>query len=210
MATFYVGPRPVLRGQNTNDMVNPYYTLTGKAKGKGTYSYYPLYNTSQLLRGAPDNAHVPGTGRHPGNVLLSQLFTGSTLYTGTTPLAGAFADGTATYEGARYRPLEYRGIAGAKALNGGHAKRSLYYGLYNNFIFDGVAAAEVMPVGYGHGPRTEAQGAPASFGLFRPNDVQGVARAKIFTTNYGQANTTTIYGREHPKEYKGVPSGKAL
>ena len=35
MATFYVGPRPVLRGQNTNDMVNPYYTLTGKAKGKG-------------------------------------------------------------------------------------------------------------------------------------------------------------------------------
>jgi hypothetical protein len=210
MATFYVGPRPVLRGQNTNDMVNPYYTLTGKAKGKGTYSYYPLRNTSQLLTGAPDNAHVPGTGRHPGNVLLSQLFTGSTLYTGTTPLAGAFADGTATYEGARYRPLEYRGIAGAKALNGGHAKRSLYYGLYSNFIFDGVAAAEVMPVGYGHGPRTEAQGAPASFGLFRPNDVQGVARAKIFTTNYGQANTTTIYGREHPKEYKGVPSGKAL
>jgi hypothetical protein len=191
-------------------MVNPYYTLTGKAKGKGTYSYYPLRNTSQLLTGAPDNAHVPGTGRHPGNVLLSQLFTGSTLYTGTTPLAGAFADGTATYEGARYRPLEYRGIAGAKALNGGHAKRSLYYGLYNNFIFDGVAAAEVMPVGYGHGPRTEAQGAPASFGLFRPNDVQGVASAKIFTTNYGQANTTTIYGREHPKEYKGVPSGKAL
>jgi hypothetical protein len=125
-------------------------------------------------------------------------------------LAGAFADGTATYEGARYRPLEYRGIAGAKALNGGHAKRSLYYGLYSNFIFDGVAAAEVMPVGYGHGPRTEAQGAPASFGLFRPNDVQGVASAKIFTTNYGQANTTTIYGREHPKEYKGVPSGKAL
>jgi hypothetical protein len=125
-------------------------------------------------------------------------------------LAGAFADGTATYEGARYRPLEYRGIAGARALNGGHAKRSLYYGSYSNFIFDGVAAAEVMPAGYGHGPRTEAQGAAASFGLFRPNDVQGVASAKIFTANYGQANDTTIYGRAHPKEYKGVPSAKAL
>jgi hypothetical protein len=210
MATFYVGPRPVLRGQNTNDMVNPYYTITGKAKGKGTYSYYPLRNTSQLLTGAPDNAYIPGTGARPGNVLMSQLFTGSTLYAGTTPLAGTFADGTATYEGARYRPLEYRGIAGARALNGGHAKRSLYYGSYSNFIFDGVAAAEVMPAGYGHGPRTEAQGAPASFGLFRPFDAQGVASTKVFTANYGQANDTTIYGRAHPKEYKGVPSAKAL
>lgn len=210
MATFYVGPRPVLRGQNTNDMVNPYYTITGKAKGKGTYSYYPLRNTSQLLTGAPDNAYTPGSGARPGNVLLSQLFTGSTLYVGTTPLAGTFADGTATYAGARYRPLEYKGIAGAKALDGGHAKRSLYYGSYSNFIFDGVTSANVMPATYGHAPRTDAEGAPASFGLFRPFDVQGVASTKVFTANYGQANDTTIYGRAHPKEYKGVPSGKAL
>ena len=210
MATFYVGPRPVLRGQNTNDMVNPYYTITGKAKGTGTYSYYPLRNTSQLLSGAPDNAYTPGSGARPGNVLLSQLFTGSTLYVGTTPLAGTFADGTATYAGARYRPLEYKGIAGAKALDGGHAKRSLYYGSYSNFIFDGVTSANVMPATYGHAPRTDAEGAPASFGLFRPFDVQGVASTKVFTANYGQANDTTIYGRAHPKEYKGVPSAKAL
>jgi hypothetical protein len=210
MATFYVGPRPVLRGQNTNDMVNPYYTITGKAKGKGTYSYYPLYNTSQLLRGAPDNAYTPGTGARPGNRLMSQLFTGSTLYAGTTPLAGTFADGTATYEGARYRPLEYRGIAGARALNGGHAKRSLYYGSYSNFIFDGVTSANVMPATYGHAPRTEAEGAPASFGYFRPNDVHGVASSTVFASGYGQPNATTIYGRAHPKEYKGVPSAKAL
>lgn len=210
MATFYVGPRPVLRGQNTNDMVNPYYTMTGKAKGKGTYSYYPLYNTSQLLRGGPDNDHTPGTGNRPGNVLMSQLFTGSTLYVGTTPLAGAFADGTATYDGVRFRPHEYKGIEGAKALNGGHAKRSLYYGFYSNFVFDGVAAAEVMPTGFGHAPRTEAEGAPASFGYFRPFDVHGVDSATVFESGYGQPNSTTIYGRAHPKEYKGVPSAQAL
>ena len=32
MTTFYVGPRPVLRGQNSKDMVNPYVSMTGKAK----------------------------------------------------------------------------------------------------------------------------------------------------------------------------------
>lgn len=210
MATFYVGPRPVLRGQSTGDMVNPYYTMTGKAKGTGTYSYYPLYNSSQLLRGAPDNAHTPGTGYRPGNVLMSQLFTGSTLYAGTTPLAGTFADGTATYDGARFRPLEYKGIAGAKALDGGHAKRSLYYGFYSNFVFDGVVSAEVMPSGYGHAARTDAQGAPNSFGLFRPDEFHGVDSAVIFTADYGQPNTTTIYGRANPKRWTGVPSAQAL
>ena len=76
MATFYVGPRPVLRGVNTNDMVNPYTSMTGEAKGKGTYSYYPLYNTSHVLTGAPDNNHVPGTGYAPGDVFMSQIFRG--------------------------------------------------------------------------------------------------------------------------------------
>ena len=37
MATFYVGPRPVLRGRNSSDMVNPW---KGTA---GTYSFYPLF-----------------------------------------------------------------------------------------------------------------------------------------------------------------------
>jgi hypothetical protein len=210
MATFYVGPRPVLRGQNTNDMVNPYYTMTGKAKGKGTYSYYPLRSTSQLLTGAPDNAYTPGSGARPGNRLMSQLFTGSTLYAGTTPLAGTFPNGSANYDGARFRPLEYKGIAGAQALNGGHAQRNLYYGFYSNFIFDGVASAEVMPAGYGHAARTDAQGAPNSFGLFRPDEFHGVASAVVFTADYGQPNTTTIYGRSNPKRWTGVPSAQAL
>lgn len=203
MATFYVGPRPVLKGQNTKNMVNPY---KGTA---GTYSYYPLFSTSHVLDGAPDNHHVPGTGRHPGSVLLSQLFNGTSLY--VHPLSGVFPDGSATYDGARYRPFEFKGLTGAKAFSAsfGHAKRSTDYSLYSNYIFDGVTSANIF-ANTGHGPRTEAQGAAASFGLFRPDEAQGVTSAKVFTAGYGQANTTGDYGREKVNEWYGVPSSKAL
>ena len=203
MATFYVGPRPVLKGQNTKDMVNPY---KGTA---GTYSYYPLYSTSHILDGAPDNHHVPGTGRHPGSVLLSQLFNGTTLY--VHPLSGVFPDGSATYDGARYRPLEFKGLVGAQAFGSafGHQKRTTDYSLYSNYVFDGVTSANIF-ANTGHGPRTEAEGAAASFGLFRPDETQGVTSAKVFTTGYGQANTTGDYGREKVNEWYGVPSSKAL
>ncbi len=203
MATFYVGPRPVLKGRDADDMVNVY---KGTA---GTYSFYPLFSTSHVLDGAPDNHHVPGTGNRPGNVLLSQLYTGSTLYSATTPLAGTFADG-AGYEGARFKPKEFKGLSASLALNGGHAKRSLYYGFYSNFVFDGVTSAEVMPSGFGHAARTEAQGAPNSFGLFRPDEFHGVDSAVVFTADYGQPNVTTVYGRANPKRWEGVPSAKAL
>lgn len=202
MATFYVGPRPVLKGRSSADMVNPY---KGTA---GTYSHYPLF-AKGLLDGAPDNHHVPGTGRHPGSVLLSQLFNGTTLY--VHPLSGTFADGSATYDGARYRPLEYKGLAGAAAFPSsfGHAKRTTDYSLYSNYIFDGVASANIF-ANTGHGPRTEAQGAPASFGVFKPEEYNGLTSTKVFTAGYGQANVTGDYGREKVQEWFGVPSAKAL
>lgn len=202
MATFYVGPRPVLKGRNTNEMVNPY---KGTA---GTYSYYPLFSTSHVLDGAPDNHYVPGTGEHPGNRFLSQLFNGTTLY--VHPLSGTFPDGTATYDGARFRPKEYKGLAGAAVFGSGygHADRVSDYS-YNNYIFDGVTSSNVF-ANTGHAARTDAQGAPASFGVFRPNEVHGVTSAKVFTDGYGQANVTGDYGREKVKEWYGVPSAKAL
>lgn len=208
MTTFYQGPRPVLRGVNTNDMVNPYTTMTGKAKGKGTYSYYPLYNTSQVLTGAPDRHHVPGTGYFPGDVFMSQLFNGTSLY--IHPLSGTFADGTATYDGVRFRPMEYKGLAAVRAFPSsfGHAERENEYKL-RQYSFKGIDAARALNAP-GHGPRTEAQGAPSTFGVFRPDEVQGVASAKIFTDNYGQANTAGEYGRYKTQEWKGVASSKAL
>jgi len=208
MATFYVGPRPVLKGRSSAEMVNPYTSMTGKAKGTGTYSHYPLYSTSHVLDGAPDRHVAPGTGEFPGNRFLSQIFNGSTLY--VHPLSGSFPDGSATYDGARFRPKEFKGLTGAAAFPAGfgHADRVSDYS-YNNYIFDGVTSANIF-ASTGHGPRTEAQGAPSSFGVFRPNEVHGVASAEVFTAGYGQANVTSDYGREKVQEWYGVPSAKAL
>ena len=197
MATYYVGPRPVLKGRDTVNMVNPY---KGTA---GTYSFYPLFATSHVLDGAPDNNHVPGTGYHPGNVLLSQLFNGSTLYAGTTPLAGEFADGTTTFGGMRFRPSEYKGLTTAKALDGGHAKRTTDYSLYSNYIFDGVTSAEAF-ANLGHAERTTA------YSLYNNYIFDGVTSAEVMKSGYGQANTASEYGRNKVGEYKGVPSAIAL
>lgn len=195
MATFYVGPRPVLRGRSTADMVNPY---KGTA---GTYSFYPLFAPG-LLTGAPDNHHVPGTGYHPGNVLLSQIFNGSTLY--IHPLSGEFADG-AGYDGARFKPKEYKGVLGAFTSGYGHASdKTRPYSLYSNYIFDGVTAANVFANGYGHAERT------TDYSLYNNYIFDGVASAEIFTSGYGQPNTETEYGRNKVQEWAGVPSARAL
>jgi len=196
MATFYVGPRPVLRGRNTNDMINPW---KGTA---GTYSFYPLF-AKGVLDGGPDNHHVPGTGYHPGNVLLSQLFTGSTLY--IHPLSGAFPDGTATYEGARFRPKEYKGTVGVFTNGYGHASdKTRAYALYANYIFDGVSSANVFASGYGHAKRT------TEYSLYNNAIFDGVTSAQLFPSGYGQANTSSEYGRNKVKEWAGVASARAL
>ena len=209
MTTFYVGPRPVLKGQNTKEMVNPYTSMTGKVKGAGTYSYYPLYSTSHVLDGSPDNHHAPGTGYFPGDVFMSQLFTGigGTLY--IHPLAGTFQDG-ANYDGSRFRPMEYKGITGAKAFPTafGHEERQNDYKL-RQYRFKGVTSAEAF-ASTGHGQRTEAQGAPASFGYFIPEQHKGVTSSVVFASEFGQSNEVGDYGRKKVQEWKGVPSSKAL
>lgn len=195
MATFYVGPRPVLRGRNTNDMVNPF---KGTA---GTYSFYPLFAPG-VLTGGPDNHHVPGTGYHPGNVFLSQVFNGTNLY--IYPLAGTFADG-AGYDGARFKPKEYKGVSGVFSSGYGHASdKSRPYALYSNYIFDGVAAANAFASGYGHAKRT------TDYSLYNNYIFDGVASTNVFPAGYGQANTSSEYGRNKVKEWAGVASARAL
>lgn len=195
MATFYVGPRPVLRGRNTNDMVNPW---KGTA---GTYSFYPLFAPG-LLTGGPDNHHVPGTGRHPGNVLLSQIFNGSTLY--IHPLSGTFANGIG-YDGARFKPKEYKGLSGAFPAGYGHASdKTRSYALYTNYVFDGVTSAEIFASGFGHAKRT------TDYSLYNNAIFDGVDSAQLFPSGYGQANTASEYGRNKVQEWKGIPSAKAL
>jgi hypothetical protein len=195
MATFYVGPRPVLKGRSSSGMVNPYKGTAGK------YSFYPLFADSRVLDGAPDNNHVPGTGSHPGNVLLSQIFNGTSLY--VHPLSGTFKNGAA-YEGARFRPHTYRGALGVFTSGYGHVDRSTNYSLYSNYVFDGVTSANVFASGYGHVERE------TSYSLYGNDMFDGVPSAEIFKSGYGQPNTTSEYGRNKVGEYKGVPSAKAL
>lgn len=212
MATFYVGPRPVLKGRSSGEMVNPYTSMTGKAKGSGTYSYYPLYSTSHVLDGAPDNHFAPGTGQFPGNRFLSQVFNGTNIY--VHPLSGAFADGAGdTYEGGRFRPFEFKGLAGAAAFPSsfGHADRQNDYA-HSLYLFDGVTSANPL-ANVGHAQRTEENGAPSSFGYFVPAEFNGVTSATVFAVGYGQAYPAGYdneYGKNRVKEFRGVPSAKAL
>lgn len=195
MATFYVGPRPVLRGRSTTEMINPY---KGTA---GTYSFYPLF-AKGVLDGGPDNNHIPGTGYHPGNVLLSQIFNGTHLY--IHPLSGAFPNGTATYGGTRFKPFQYKGLSSAFSSGYGHADRTTDYSLYSNFIFDGVTAANAFGSGYGHAKRV------TSYSLYNNFEFDGVDSTNVFPAGYGQSNTSSEYGRNKVQEHKGVPSAKAL
>jgi len=210
MATAYVGPRPILRGVNSNDMVNPYTTMTGKAKGKGTYSYYPLYNTSEMLTGGPDNNHVIGTGYFPGDVFMSQLFKGSVLY--IHPLSGTFPNGS-HYVGSRFRPSEFKGLSGAAVFGTGygHVERENEY-KHRAYRFAGLSSAEAIK-NAGHAPRTDAQGAPSTFGLFIPEENHGVPSGKVFDAAFGQAipaGYNNAYGKNKVQEWRGVASSKAL
>jgi hypothetical protein len=208
MATFYVGPRPVLKGRNSNNMVNPYTSMTGKAKSSGTYSFYSLYSSDHVLDGAPDRNHVPGTGRHPGNLFLSQLLTGAVSY--IHPLSGEFLNG----RGERFSPKEFKGLNGAAVFQPDFGKPQAFFSEYNynNFIFDGVPSTEIMRDA-GHAQRTEEEGAPSSFGYFIPDLHQGVESTVVFAAGYGQAlpvGYDNPYGKNRVKEFRGVPSAKAL
>ena len=126
------------------------------------------------------------------------------------PLSGVFPNGSATYDGARFRPMEFKGLTGAKAFPAtfGHVERENEYKV-RQYRFRGVASAKAF-ANTGHAVRTDAQGAPASFGVFRPEEEHGVTSAKIFPSTFGQANTASVYGRQKVQQWKGVPSAKAL
>lgn len=204
MATFYVGSRPVLRGRSTANMR---HTTKNKL---GTYSYWANFSSDQVLTGFPDTAVTPGAGARPGNRFLSQVFNGTTLY--VHPLANPTEDGY----GYRFKPLQYKGLAGAGVFTSGygHVDRVTSTSRYSNWVFDGLPSAEAIPnATLGHGARTDKTGAPSSFGTFIPDEFKGLSVAAVFTAGYGQAipaDADSDYGRNKVKEYRGVPSAKAL
>ena len=202
MALFYSGLRPVLKGRNSNDMVNPY-------KGtSGTYSFYPLYSTSHVLDGAPGRNHVPGSGDYPHGLNLSRVFTG--LENGIQPLKGA---GTgARIDGMRFRPFESRALDGAKAFESsfGHQIRITEYS-YNR-RYEHIFRFERMD-NPGHALRyTSESGAADSFGAFGPYIFKGAGDG-AFGASYGQTipeGYDNEYGHNRVNEWRGVPSARAL
>lgn len=202
MATFYVGPRPVLRGRNVNNFIH-------STKNKvGTYSYWELQDQgAKLLAGAPDNEYTLGTRKHAR--ILEYIYAGKPH---VAPMArqGGNSSGSARQSGARYRPLEFKGLTASAALgSAGHAIRSLYYSQYNNYEFDGVASADVM-ANAGHVRRfTTTYG-----GAFNPYVYNGAPSSLAMSGTVGQALPATAmtsnYGHNKVNEWRGVPSSKAL
>lgn len=199
MATYYVGPRPVLRGVDADNFVHYWKNKVG------VYSNYALQNTgSKLLDGFPDNEYVLGTRKHAG--ILEYVFSGKQHL---APMIDPGSGTRLSYH--RTKMWEYKGTTSSLALgNVGHAKRSLYYGGYNNFAFDGVTSTEAIPnATTGHVRRfTTTYG-----GAFDPYVFQGTP-SSLAMTNVGQALPATAmtsnYGHNKVNEWRGSPSSKAL
>lgn len=211
MATFYVGKRPVLRGRRDSDFsfTEKTKTLSGKTRSAvGTYSRYTLFGPG-VLTGAPDNDHTPGTGYSPHGLFLTRYFRGlDTKGALDGPGSGA------RLTGARYRPLEYKGLSVAAALADsslGHARRVTSYSQYDNFTFDGVTSAEALKAP-GHAIRAiGASGTAASFGYFDPYGYKGTTTQAL--SGATQAYPTTFdhaYGKNRVNEWRGLPGSKAL
>lgn len=234
MPTFYIGPRPVLKGRNSR-VVNPY---TGKV---GEYSNWDLFNTSHVLDGAPDYNYIPGAGLYPHGVQFSRWFRGldlpqqSPMY---RPGDGARLDPFYF----RQAPYQWKGVPAGQALAGagfGHAEGAGVLSEYAvnqiNYRFLGVPSSQPLAgAGLGHQVRYWRDPAVASgFGASRFFEYQGVPAAKshpmqnpghvryapsVVTADpmpgdYGQVPAQTPnkhYGFEHVQEWFGVPSAKAL
>lgn len=128
----YNGHRPILPQQNANEWT---HNLTGEV---GKYSNWQLQSETNALDGAPENHHVPGTGRHPGNVQLSQQFRG-------------------VFE---YNPMEVSRFS--------HGGQKAPYLRHEHWKFHGVAGSEIFHENFGHdGTRLTSTSRVINRGQFR-------------------------------------------
>jgi hypothetical protein len=197
MATVYIGYRPILKGRNANDSIHYW-------KGKvGVYSNWSLMNPSHPLDGAPDrNAVLGNDTRLSRPTFLEYIFAG-----GHHLYRMANAGGGARLDYGRFRPLEYKGLLGASAFPGtfGHQVRVTDYSQYNNYIFDGVSAADIM-LATGHVRRFNA----SYGGAFDPYIFKGVVSVMVNTGQALPVGYDNPYGHNRVLEWRGVPSAQAL
>jgi hypothetical protein len=206
MAVFYQGPRPVLRGKTAADDVNPY---TGE---RGVYSNWSIFNPSQILDGAPNSDHVPGTGRAPYGLQMSRWYTG--LDNAVQPLDDP-GNGPALSWWTPLATLTAKQGNDAQDIfyNFGHAKRTTTYSLWENWIYRGVNQAGIQTSSYGHVQRRfNTNGTANWFGTTDPYQYHGASKQLL--ENPGVARADKPVGNDHGfqdvNEWKGVPSTRAL
>lgn len=209
MATFYHGYRAVIKGRNSKDSVHPY-------KGVGEYSNWELHNTSHALDGAPDENHVPGTGRHPHGLHLSRIFRG--LEDRTQPLVDP-GNGP-RLEDHRWGPLLNKSAGNNRVFKDdyGHAPGTPVdgeeqYGV-TDWIYDGVTEKPLSGT-FGHKLRgVDAEGTANTFGRFDPLNY---ASRAVNGTPLEDVGNETVFELDdnstaHKKtlEWRGIPSAQAL
>lgn len=198
MALFYTGKRPVTKGRNSSESVHHWKGTAGK------YSNYSIFNPSHIFDGAPNTNHTPGSGRHPGSVMLSQMFNGEFASYPITNVGG----GT-RIDGMRYRPLEKKATGGAQVFGTGwgHVVRESDY---RHDLYSHENRTERLD-DVGHSKRTDETGAPATFGHFGPYEHKGTANGPLVDSGYAYpTGYDNLYGKNRVQEWQGVASAKAL
>lgn len=202
----YLGPRPILPGQNTGEWA---HDETGEV---GEYSNYSLQSSTHLLEDMPINDHVPGTGYHPHDVFLTQVARGVFRY---APMElKKFSHGGQSAPYLRHSDWEYHGLDGAKVFRGnwGHdGTRVLSTSRHSNLFYYGVPSGDATLDGHPIRYYGDA-GVPSGFGRTQPYVNQGVTDEALENPGVTLANKPVgpEYGFQDVNEWHGVPSAKAL
>jgi hypothetical protein len=203
MAVFYVGHRPVLRGRSTTGNVHPY-------KGAGVYSNWSIFNDSQILEGAPNEDHVPGTGRHPHDLQMSRRWRGlDTEAPLDAPGLGPELEWHRNFKD--LYALKGEGAQDVFKSGYGHQDRETSYSLWEPWSFKGHGTAPLNDPG--HGIRDFGdEGTANDFGRRNPWLYHGVNDTPLADAGDPIADKPT--GLDHAFQeinvWKGVPAAKAL
>lgn len=149
----------------------------------GVYSNWDLMNTSHVFDGAPDNYHVPGTGYSPHGYQLSRMFTGHSD----------------------------QNLENSLMSPGLGTRQDPYYFRQGPYLWKGVTAGNVFPVGFGH-----KLDSTRPYAYWTNYFYSGVPADQIFPVGVNWGHGQEAYGSHYafmgpikPYEYHGVLTYKS-
>lgn len=199
----YQGYRPVLPGQNRNDMTHAYKNELG------TYSNWATFSSVHLLDEAPLNDVTPGAGKFAGAPRLSQEFTGAFQYSPMELKKYAHGGQRAAY--LRGDAKLYNGVPSASIMGGAYGHDGTREFNYSNFRqLGGLGVSDPLE---GAGKAQAAYGATfPNMGPTTPYIFQGVGTDVV--ADPGETlearRAASRYGYEQVRTFQGVPSANAL